>query len=311
MPKAKAKKQQITAAHKSGMRDPRHRIRYDVALLKDRPITNPKHKRIVDHAKKLLKKEEIQGGAWYNSWDDFVDLGKDILSFPSQLLNEVPYVKEAIEFAFPEAAPILAIAPTVTKFVYGDKTNVWLTDMLSDMPVVGDIRADTDYKSSNDLGQENWFSGKKSDQQIADAETKAEQIANYEENKRRDTERRADESIYGEDKRVEDLANAIRQIEQVTPQQSETPYEPYAVPLYDAMSHGVDSALRFPIVYNYENTDQPQNLRDYLITSGVSGRNFSRNEFGNTVLNQRPFAFLDFPLNGGSIRKINYRKTCA
>jgi hypothetical protein len=73
----------------------------------------------------------------------------------------------------------------------------------------------------------------------------------------------------------------------------------------------MDDALRFPIVYNFTNTDQPKTLQDFLVSNGVSGKNFSRREFGNVVKNQRPYAFLDFPLNGGSIRKISYAKECA
>lgn len=299
-----------------------HRIRYTIAKLKDRPIKEKLHRGIVNFSKHLLKEEEMRGGYSFGDfWDDAWDITKDVLSFPSQLVNEVPYLKEGLEFAFPEIAPVLAIAPTIGKFIYGDDTNVWLSDMLSDMPLVGDIRSDKSYKTSNDLGKTSWWSGNKSDQQIADEEIRAEQLANYEENKRRDEERKAEEEIYGEyanQRYTDELASTLEYIDSITPQQSDTPYEPYAVPTYNPVRYDaegnvipMDDALRFPMVYNYVNTDQPKNLQDFLISNGVAGKNFSRREFGNVVKNQQPYAFLDFPLNGGGIRKISYAKTCA
>ena len=48
------------------------------------------------------------------------------------------------------------------------------------------------------------------------------------------------------------------------------------------------------------------NLQAWLLSNGVSGKQFSINEFGNTYKNQQPYAFLDFPINGGRLGKINY-----
>jgi len=297
--KAKAEKQ-IKAVYmhggSSGMK-PAHKLRFHVALLKDRHISNPLHRKIVDFSKEVLKGEEMRGGAWY---DDLWDGVKDVLAFPSQIINEIPFVKEGIEAVFPEAAPILEFAPKIAKYIYGDDTNVWLSDMLSDIPVVGDIRSDKSYKTSNDLGRTNWFNGKESDQQLLQRELDKQKA-----------------EIYGEEA-TQRLADTVQYIDQITPQQSDTPYEPYAVPTYNPVRYNekgevipIDSALRFPMVYNYSNTDQPKNLHDFLLYSGVAGKDFSRREFGNVVKNQRPYAFLDFPLNGGGIRKISYAKTCA
>lgn len=297
--KAKAEKQ-IKAVYmhggSSGMK-PAHKLRFHVALLKDRHISNPLHRKIVDFSKEVLKGEEMRGGAWY---DDLWDGVKDVLAFPSQVINEIPFVKEGIEAVFPEAAPILEFAPKIAKYIYGNDTNVWLSDMLSDIPVVGDIRSDKSYKTSNDLGRTNWFNGKESDQQLLQRELDKEKA-----------------EIYGEEA-TQRLADTVQYIDQITPQQSDTPYEPYAVPTYNPVRYDekgevipMDNALRFPMVYNYSNTDQPKNLHDFLLYSGVAGKDFSRREFGNVVKNQRPYAFLDFPLNGGGIRKISYAKTCA
>jgi len=302
---AKAKKQIKAVYMNGGKMKTSHQVRHFVALLKDRPIKKKLHRDIVDFSKELLKAEEIHGGAWYNDWGDLWSGVKDVLAFPSQIINEIPYVKEGVEMIFPEAAPILEIAPKIGKFIYGDDTNVWLTDMLSDIPVLGDIRADKSYKSSNDLGQTNWFTGEKSDKQKEEDTIKAEQI-------------RAQEEIYGEnDPYTQRLADTLQHIDNITPQQSDTPYTPYEVPLYSSVNRDMygniipmDSALRFPIIYNYVNTDQPQTLQDFLISNGVAGKDFCRFEFGNTVKNQQPFAFLDYPINGGNLGKINYKKNC-
>jgi hypothetical protein len=300
---AKAKKQIKAVYMNGGLMKPSHQVLHFVALLNDRPIKNKLHRNIVDFSKELLKAEEIHGGAWYNDWGDLWSGVKDVLAFPSQIINEIPYVKEGIEMFFPEAAPILEYAPKIGKFIYGDDTNVWLTDMLSDIPLLGDIREDKTYKSSNDLGQTNWFTGQKSDQQL-EAEAEALQAEQNE--------------IYGEnDPYTQRLANELQNIDNITPQQSDTPYMPYEVPTYNPVNYDaygnvipVDNALRFPMIYNFENTDQPKALQDFLISNGVAGRDFCRYEFGNTVKNQQPFAFLDFPINGGNLGKINYKKNC-
>jgi len=295
---AKAKKQ-IKAVYMHGgskKMKPEHKLRYHVALLKDRHIKNPLHRKIVDFSKEVLKGEEMRGGAWY---DDLWYSVKSVLALPSQLISEIPFVKEGVEAIFPEAAPILEFAPKVAKFIYGDDTNIWLSDMLSDMPLVGDIREDKSYKTSNDLGETNWFSKRESEQQIAQKQLDRERM-----------------ETYGEEA-TQRLADTVEHIDQITPQQSETPYEPYGVPTYNPVHYSstgevipIDDALRFPMVYNYRNTDQPKNLQDHLLSLGVSGKNFTRSEFGNVVANQRPYAFLDFPLNNLTGEKISFKRHC-
>lgn len=307
--KQKAEKQIKAVYMHGGAMEPEHRIRYVIAKLKDRPIKNKMHRGIVNFSKHILREQEKYGGYSFGDFmDDVWGVTKDVLAFPSQLINEIPYVKEGIEFAFPELAPVLEIAPKIGKFIYGDDTNVWLSDMLSDMPLVGDIREDKSYKTSNDLGKTSWWSGKESDQQIQAREESDAQKA---------LDRQSAE-IYGENKSrqyTENLADTLEYIDQITPQQSETPYEPYAVPTYNPVKYdengnviAVDEILRFPMVYNYVNTDQPQNLQDYLISNGVAGKNFSRREFGNVVKNQQPYAFLDYPINNLTGEKINFKR---
>lgn len=70
----------------------------------------------------------------------------------------------------------------------------------------------------------------------------------------------------------------------------------------------VDQAIRFPLLYNYDENSRPMPLAEWLLMNGVSGSNFSQREFGNTYLNQKPYAFLDHPLNGGNLGKIDYSR---
>jgi len=78
---------------------------------------------------------------------------------------------------------------------------------------------------------------------------------------------------------------------------------------YDAVPPGeLEPMLRFPIMYNYDQNSRPMPLTEWLISSGVSGQQFSNKEFGNTYMNQKPYAFLDMPINGGRLGKIDYSK---
>jgi hypothetical protein len=283
----KAKKQ-IKAIHVSkgrGMR-PEHRIRYYVSLLKDRPITNQLHRHIIDFTKELLKAEEMRGAGF---WDDVWSGVKDVLAFPAQVVQEVPFVKQAITAVFPEVEPVLNTIPKLTKYIYGDDTNQWLSDMLSDVPILGDIRTDKGYKTTKELEKGRFKSP---------------------------SEAKAEKEIMG-DTYTERLADQIQEIETMTPQMIETPYTPYEVPTYNPIRYNskgevipVDVAIRFPIVYDYLPGVQPKPLRDKLIEDGVAGRDFARKEFGSVVLNQQPYAFLDYPINGGAIRKIDYSRLC-
>lgn len=78
---------------------------------------------------------------------------------------------------------------------------------------------------------------------------------------------------------------------------------------YDAVPPGeLEPLLRFPIMYNYDQNSRPMPLTEWLISSGISGQQFSTKEFGNTYMNQKPYAFLDMPINGGRLGKIDYSK---
>jgi hypothetical protein len=222
-------------------------------------------------------------------WDDVWSGVKDVLAFPAQVVQEVPFVKQAVSAVFPEIEPVLDTIPQLTKYIYGDDTNQWLSDLLSDVPILGDIRTDKGYKTTKELEKGKFKSP---------------------------SQAKAEKEIMG-DVYTEKLAQQIQQIETLTPQMIETPYMAYEVPTYNPIRYDkdgniipVDMAIRFPMVYDFLPGVQPKPLMDKLISDGVAARDFARKEFGSVVLNQQPYAFLDYPINGGRMGKINYERLC-
>jgi len=102
------------------------------------------------------------------------------------------------------------------------------------------------------------------------------------------------------DNKFEDFDMASR-LDDLVKRISETPDE-------EVEKTEIEPLLRFPIMYNYDQNSRPMPLVEWLITCGVSGQQFSTKEFGNTYMNQKPYAFLDMPINGGRLGKIDYSK---
>lgn len=283
-------KRQIRAIYSNTDENPESKIRFHISNLKHRNIKNPLHKKIVDFTKEMLKEEEKVGaGFWDDAWTGI----KNVMSFPSQAVNEIPYLGDAITAIAPELKPAFEFTPAIAKYIYGDETNLWLSDMLSNTPV-GDIRSDKSYLTTE---QYNALHGDKSIQQIQPIQE--QQIEKARNNK----------------EHTIDLAKTIEHIDLSTPQFSDTPYTPYEVPRYSPLSYDiegniipVDDALRFPMIYDYSPNDIPLTLAQNLINNGVAGKNFAKREFGDVVKNQKPYAFLDFPLNKGGNKNIDFSK---
>ena len=278
--KGKAKKQ-IEAIY-ANMK-PEHRIRHRIGLLDGINITNPTHRNIVNFTKDLLKKEEIQGNGFWNSAWDFVKMGlnkaKDVLALPSQILNQVPFAKTVAEAIAPEMAPVFEFMPKIAKAVYGTDTNQVLTDLL------GGISQDKDYKTSAE--KEALLT--KSIPVVTPTVIPGNEPMHLMPTKYTPAEA---------NQHTENLDAVIQHIQQQYVSPVPRDKEGNIIPM--------DNALRFPMVYNYDENNRPQYLQDFLISNSVAGHNFAVNEFGNTYKNQQPYNFLDYPLNGGKLGKINY-----
>jgi hypothetical protein len=283
--KEKANKQ-IQALY-SNMK-PEHRIRHRIGLLDGVNITNPTHRGIVNLTKDMLKSEEIYGnGFWDSVWDGIKYAGNkflDTLALPSQIINQVPFAKTIAEAIAPEFAPVFEFVPKISKAIYGTETNQVLTDLL------GDISIDKDYKTTT-----------QKEAGLNPINTVAKNIPTQIIPANPTTKYTPEESA----KHTNNLDKLIDHIQQ---QYDASPSYVSPVPRdKDGNIIPVDNALRFPMIYNYDENNRPMYLQEFLMRNSIAGKNFEKNEFGNTYKNQQPYNFLDFPLNGGGLGKINYK----
>lgn len=245
---------------------PSHKLR-DVVDKLYRQKLRPEERYIVSKANDLLKHQEIVGtGFWSSLWSGI----KDVMSFPTQVLNEVPFLKTAVGFAFPAASLALAAAP-LAKYIYGTDTNKWLTDAL------GDFNVDPDYKGSDKQPQPQQKQQQQK-QQAPQGVFTGEGIAN---------------------KFVTDLTGKLSTM--LDPSQVDSPYAAYNVPninsgYFDSQGNYISTpdALKFPKFIG-DFREKAKSLREYLIHTEQTSNNLRTNEYKILMSNQQPYRFLDFP----------------
>jgi len=275
--KEKAKKQ-VKAIY-ANMK-PEHRIRHRIGLIDGMAIENPVHRGIIKEVKKLLKKEEIHGNGFWE-WLNFTDPKEHpILSLvlggtkPSDVVNAVKdYGLEAVTALVEPWTFPLAVANAVNKTPsYSAPSLQSASAPAQDDPYAYDFDQDyrDDYEYQNQPEDE-------------DEEEDYEEEGVEEMIKKESTPKSSLVPLDQLDKIVEKV------VEQINP-----------MPL--------DEAIRFPMIYNYDENNKPMHLQEWLISNGVAGHKFSVEEFGNTYKNQQPYNFLNFPINGGRLGKINYSK---
>jgi len=274
----KKAKNQIKAIY-ANMR-PEHRIRHRIGLMEGASIKHPIHRAIINDVRKVLKKEEIHGGGL---WDWFVEQFP-VLSLvlsgtkPEDVLNAVEtYAPEAIGVLLEPAMFPVAVYEATHQSPY----NVTEEEQFAHLQDY----SQQDY-TENDLYEEDIEDEIFDDEEESIVENVSNQITN---NITNITEKK-DDSTTAE--KVDKLVEKIMKDEGID----------------DGQRHGLDDALRFPMIYNYDENNKPMYLQEWLLSNGVAGRNFAVEEFGNTVRNQEPYAFLNFPINGGRLGKINYSK---
>jgi hypothetical protein len=260
---------------------PEHRIRHRIGLIDGMGIDNPVHSGIIKEVKKILKKEEIHGNGFWE-WFNFLDPKEHpILSLvlggtkPEMVLDAVKdYGLEAITAVVEPWTFPLVVANAVNKAPSSSS--------LSSAPPVP-VSA-------------------QSDPYAYDFDTDYRDDAEY-----RDGEDEEDED---EDYEEEDVAQMIKK--ETSPKASMTPLDQLDKIVEKVVEQinpmPLDDAVRFPMIYNYDENNKPQHLQEWLLSNGVAGHKFSVEEFGNTYKNQQPYNFLNFPINGGRLGKINYSK---
>ena len=254
---------------------PEHRIRHRIGLIDGMGIENPVHRGIIKEVKQILKKEEIHGNGFW----DFLDFTNPerypILSLvlggtkPSDVVNAVKdYGVYAVEALLDPLLFPFAVVEAVNK------------PPSHSAPAPASVPASIQEDPyAYDFDQDDRVEPEYEEDEDEDYEEEnvAEMI--QEESKQKSSMTPLDQL----DKIVEKV------VEQINP-----------MPL--------DDALRFPMIYNYDENNKPQHLQEWLISNGVAGHQFSVEEFGNTYKNQQPYNFLNFPINGGRLGKINYSK---
>ena len=283
----KKAKKQIKAIY-ANMR-PEHRVRHRIGLMEGASIKHPVHRAIINDVRKVLKKEEIHGSGLWDWFTKQFPVLSLVLSGtkPEDVVNAVKdYGADAIGALLePWTFPFAVASAIHNTNQDSPQVNPYQQSMY---PEDEDDYEYDDYEidfanihNANDYEDDDLFEEEEADiyNEVAEDIQDEKQYKKQDENKSQATAEKIDKLV---EKIMEDEG----------------------IPSDER--HGLDDALRFPMIYNYDENNKPMYLQEWLLSSGVAGKNFAVEEFGNTVRNQEPYAFLNFPINGGRLGKINY-----
>jgi len=248
--------------HKGGM-PAHHRIRHNIDILQNRIVKNPKHRKFIDMTKKLLKHEEMHGGGF---WDDLWDITKDVISLPFDIIENVPFVKPAVELAAsaligPEAVPLIEAGIGVNKMIFGD-TNQGLKDTWNPDPKAPEPQEKQLFNNLDEFAT------------IADV---------------------VDETVQD----IVDISIPIPPRPQTAREEILNPYGQNQPNLYNPLEHLISSSnLAFPPTMHFDPREQPLTLTEFLHTQSLGGLRISNNEYDAIVRKQKPELWLSFPANG-------------
>jgi hypothetical protein len=252
--------------HKGGM-PAHHRIRHNIDILQNRIVKNPKHRKFIDMTKKLLKHEEMHGGGF---WDDLWDITKDVISLPFDIIENVPFVKPAVELAAsaligPEAVPLIEAGIGVNKMIFGD-TNQGLKDTWNPDPKAPEPQEKQLFNNLDEFAT------------IADV---------------------VDETVQD----IVDISIPIPPRPQTAREEILNPYGQNQPNLYNPLEHLISSSnLAFPPTMHFDPRDQPQGLVDFLNRKSIAGVDVSQNEYDAIINKQKPQTWMSFP-DGGYFKK--------
>jgi len=242
-----------------------HRIRKNVEILQNRIIKNPKHRQFIDMTKKLLKHEEMVGSGF---WSDLWDITKDVISLPFDIIENVPFVKPAVELGLsaiigPEAVPLIEAGIGINKMIFGD-TNQGLKDTWNP-------------KDDEPAPQQHSAPG------LAEPEEQ-ETIADVVDDTVQDI---VDESI------------VVPARPQTSREEILNPYGQNESTMFNPLQHLISSsALAFPMNQRFDPREQPLSLVNFLNTQSMAGLKVSDAEYDAIVRKQKPETWLSFPANG-------------
>jgi hypothetical protein len=296
---------------------PEHRLRHRIGLLEGVGIKDPVHKAVVNVARRLLKQEEIHGNGYFDN------MKRKKIILKKKIINGRGFW-ETVHKKLVETFPvlILVIGGTTPEMVEKAIEVYGPTAVEIAVPELAPFIAT--YQATHMHGHE---------ADLPYYTTEEEQFAHLQNNNNNNYEDDYDEDEYEEPEEpgtMEDYsgdtiefqnirnesdinveAEIEKMIDPAKPKDKLTPVERLdklveRVLEINAPINTLDEAVRFPMIYNYDDNNKPMYLQEWLISNGVAGHNFSREEFGNTYKNQQPYAFLNFPINGGRLGKIDY-----
>jgi len=245
-----------------------HRIRKNVELLQHRYVHNPKHRKFIDMTKKLLKHEEkhgdtFWGGAWY---DDLWDFTKDVISLPFDIIENVPFVKPALELGLsaivgPEVVPLIEAGIGINKMIFGD-TNKGLKETWNPDP-----KAPEPQQQYSTPG-------------LAEPETIADVV---------------DDTVQD----IVDVSIPIPARPQTAREEILNPYGENQPNIYNPLQHLIASSnLAFPPTMHFDPREQPLGLQAYLAKQSIAGVKVHQDEYNAIVNKQKPQLYISFPDRG-------------
>ena len=241
-----------------------HRIRKNVELLQHRYIHNPKHRKFIDMTKKLLKHEEIVGAGF---WGDLWDITKDVISLPFDIIENVPFVKPALELGLsaivgPEVVPLIEAGIGINKMIFGD-TNQGLKDTWN--PKDDEPAPEPQKQLFNNLHE---------------FDTLADVV---------------DDTVQD----IVDESIVVPARPQTSREEILNPYGQNESNMFNPLQHLISSsALAFPMTQRFDPREQPLSLVNFLNTQSMAGLKVSDAEYDAIVRKQKPETWLSFPANG-------------
>lgn len=230
-----------------------HRIRKNIEILQHRVIHNPKHRKIVDLTKKLLKHEEMHGsGFWSDAWD----FTKDVLAFPADIIETIPFVKPALELGLsaivgPEAVPLLEVGLQGSKMLFGDDTNKGL--------------------------KEAWNPDSSPQEPVPQQPSVADVI---------------DETV----QEVVDTTAPAPSRAPTAREEILNPYANGEAVYFNPLQHLIPSSnLAFPPTMNFDPREQPLGLLEFLSKQSMASVNVHQDEYDAIVRKQKPQTWISFP----------------
>lgn len=242
-----------------------HRIRKNVEFLQNRHIKNPKHHKFIEMTKKLLKHEEMVGSGF---WGDIWDFTKDVLTFPMDVVESIPFVKPVLQLGLaavglPEVAMFVEPALGMKNMIYGENTNSWLKDTFNPE------------RDQYQQQQQQYY-----EREEAYQPTVADVV----------------------DETVQDITNqstALPTRPQNAREQILNPYGQNEAVLYNPLNYLITSAnLAFPPTLKTDPRDQPQGLVDFLNHKAVACEGVCQAEYNAIINKQKPQTWISFPDNG-------------